>query len=148
VASSSSDELLRLVKHAHEEALALSHVYLGTEHMLLALLRETDGVAADVLKAFSADVTKTRQVVLGVLKKGTASPPVGANLPYTSRGKKTMELAMWQAREWHHDSIGPEHVLIGLLREKGGIGAQVLMDAGVTLDVALAHTLSIVGKQR
>ncbi len=142
-----SEQARRTLARAREEARGLDHPYVGTEHMLLALLRDTDGVAADVLKALSVDAAKVREVVLGGVKKSTSPYPMGAELPFTSRGKKALELAMSQSHEWHHSYIGNEHLLIGLLREKGGIAAQVLANAGVTLEGAVAQTLSNLGEQ-
>jgi ATP-dependent Clp protease ATP-binding subunit ClpC len=142
-----SERTRRTLARAREEAVGLNHEYVSTEHMLLALLRDIEGVAAEVLKTFSVDARKTRQVVLRIVKKGTSALPNGTELPYTSRGKKTLDLAMAQAREWDHSYVGAEHLLIGLLREKQGIGAQILANAGVTVDAARAHTLSILGEQ-
>ena len=139
-----NDEFRKALERAREEARQLNHEYVGGEHMLLALLRETDSVAAQVLKSFAVDVSQTREVLLGVLHKGT-SASFGADLPYTSRGKRTLELAMIQSREWEHSHTGPEHLPIGLLREKNGIAGEVLVNAGVTLDAARAQTLSILG---
>ncbi len=141
-----SERTRRTLACAREEALELHYEYVGTEHILLALLRDGESVAAAVLRARSVDAEQTRQAVLGTLKKGRSTSG-GADLPYTSRGKKTLELAMSQAREWRHDYVGPEHLLIGLLREKNGIGGQALLNAGITLDAARAHTLSILGEQ-
>ena len=142
-----SEQARRTLARSREEAIGLNHPYVSTEHMLLALLRETDGVAADVLKALSVDVAKVREVVLGSVKKGTGPHPMSTELPYTSRGKKALELAMSQSHEWHHSHMGNEHLLIGLLRERVGIAAQGLASAGVTLDGAVAQTLSILGEQ-
>jgi ATP-dependent Clp protease ATP-binding subunit ClpC len=141
-----SERFRLTVRQAHQEALALRHEYIGTEHLLLALLRDRESVAASVLQRFSVDPDETRQVVLGTLQQGK-SAEIGPDLPYTSRGKKTLQLAMSQAREWDHNYVGPEHMLIGLLREKNGIGGQVLTHVGVTLDSALEQTLSILGEQ-
>jgi len=141
-----NDEFRTALAHARQEARLLNHEYVGGEHMLLALLRETDSVAAQVLKSFAIDVNQTREVLLGVLHKGT-SASFAADLPYTSRGKRTLELAMIQSREWKHSHTGPEHLLIGLLREKNGIAGEVLAEAGVTLEGAQSQTLSLLNKQ-
>ena len=143
-----SEQARRTLARAREEAVDLHHPYVGTEHMLLALLRESEGVASDVLKSFAVEVTTMRQVLLGNVEKGSSVHPMGTELPYTSRAKRALELGMWQSHEWAHQYIGNEHMLIGLLREKSGIAAQVLVDAGVTLDGALAQTLSLVAKPR
>jgi ATP-dependent Clp protease ATP-binding subunit ClpC len=133
-----TDQVRRTLVQAREEAAELHHEYVGTEHMLLALLRQEDGL--------SVDVETTRQVVIDGVKKGRGFA-TGPDLPYTSRGKKTLELAMTQAREWGHSYVGAEHLLVGLVREQGGIGAQVLAGAGVTIDNVRAATLLCLGEE-
>jgi ATP-dependent Clp protease ATP-binding subunit ClpC len=132
---------------AREEANALNHPYVGTEHLLLGMLRVTEGVAAKVLKSVSADVDEVRQSLLGTLKRGNAGYDVGTDLPYTSRAKKALDLAMAQADEWGHSIVGTEHLLLGLLREGQGIAAQVLMHAGLTLEAVRAQTLIQLAKE-
>lgn len=142
-----SERLQRTLEHAREVAVGLNHEYIGQEHLLLALLRDTDGIPAAVLRAFSLNVEKAHQRILDAVKKGKVAH-LALDLPYTSRGKKTLEHAESQSREWVHPYVGPEHLLIGMLRERNGIGAQVLAEAGVTLDGAAAHTLTLLGEQR
>lgn len=141
-----TEQVRHTLAHAREEAGGLNHEYVGTEHILLGLLRETKGVVADVMKSLAIDVEKTRQSLIDVLKKGRGFA-TGPDLPYTSRGKKTLELAMAQAREWGHTYVGAEHLLVGLVREQGGIGAQVLAQAGVTIDNVRAATLKCLGEE-
>jgi ATP-dependent Clp protease ATP-binding subunit ClpA len=128
---------------AREEAAALKNEYISTEHILLGLLR-TDGVGATVLQNLNVDIDVLRGDVIRRVKPGT-KPTVGPDLPYTSRGKKCLELAMSEARELDHPYVGTEHLLLGLLREEKGIAAQALVAAGVTLETARAEMVRILG---
>jgi ATP-dependent Clp protease ATP-binding subunit ClpC len=132
---------------AREEAARLHHEYVGTEHILLGLIREGEGVAAAVLQNLSVDLDEIQQKIEDTVKKGKASQTTGPDLPYTSRAKKVLELAMSEARELSHSYVGTEHLLLGLLREEKGIAAQVLTDAGVNLDAARAETLRLLGTE-
>jgi ATP-dependent Clp protease ATP-binding subunit ClpC len=119
----------------------------GTEHILLGLIREGEGVAATVLQNLSVELDEIQQKIEETVKKGKAAQTTGPDLPYTSRAKKVLELAMSEARELSHSYVGTEHLLLGLLREEKGIAAQVLTDAGVNLDAARAETLRILGTE-
>jgi ATP-dependent Clp protease ATP-binding subunit ClpC len=132
---------------AREEAARLHHEYVGTEHILLGLIREGEGVAATVLQNLSVELDEIQQKIEETVKKGKAAQTTGPDLPYTSRAKKVLELAMSEARELSHSYVGTEHLLLGLLREEKGIAAQVLTDAGVNLDAARAETLRILGTE-
>ena len=132
---------------AREEAARLHHEYVGTEHILLGLIREGEGVAAAVLQNLSVDLDEIQQKIEDTVKKGKAAQATGPDLPYTSRAKKVLELAMGEARELNHSYVGTEHLLLGLLREEKGIAAQVLTDAGVNLDAARAETLRLLGTE-
>ena len=127
---------------AREEAARLHHEYVGTEHILLGVIREGEGVASAVLANLDADVGAIRQKIEETVKTGKALG-AGPDLPYTSRAKKVLELAMSEARQMSHSYVGTEHLLLGLLREEKGIAAQVLVDSGVTLEAARAATLRI-----
>src|SRR5688572_14655598 len=137
----------KVLAMAREEAARLHHEYVGTEHILLGLIREGEGVAAAVLQNLSVDLDEIQQKIEDTVKKGKASQTTGPDLPYTSRAKKVLELAMSEARELSHSYVGTEHLLLGLLREEKGIAAQVLTDAGVNLDAARAETLRILGTE-
>jgi ATP-dependent Clp protease ATP-binding subunit ClpC len=132
---------------AREEAQRLKHEYVGTEHILLGLIREGEGVAAAVLQNLSVDLDEIQQKIEETVKKGKAAAATGPDLPYTSRAKKVLELAMGEARDLSHGYVGTEHLLLGLLREEKGIAAQVLSDAGVNLDAAKAETLRLLGTE-
>jgi ATP-dependent Clp protease ATP-binding subunit ClpC len=132
---------------AREEAARLHHEYVGTEHILLGLIREGEGVAATVLQNLSVELDEIQQKIEETVKKGNAAQTTGPDLPYTARAKKVLELAMTEARELSHSYVGTEHLLLGLLREEKGIAAQVLTSAGVTRDAARAETLRILGTE-
>ena len=140
-----TDRVRKVLQMAREEAARLHHEYVGTEHILLGLIREGEGVAAAVLTNLNVDLDEIQQRIEETVKKGKAPASSGPDLPYTSRAKKVLELAMSEARELNHSYVGTEHLLLGLLREEKGIAAQVLTDAGVNLEQARAETLRLLG---
>ncbi len=142
-----TERVRKVLAMAREEAARLHHEYVGTEHILLGLIREGEGVAATVLQNLSVELEDIQQKIEETVKKGKAGQTTGPDLPYTSRAKKVLELAMSEARELNHSYVGTEHLLLGLLREEKGIAAQVLTDAGVNLDAARAETLRILGTE-
>src|SRR6185437_1098109 len=109
---------------AQEEARRLRHNYIGTEHLLLGLLGEPDGVAGRVLAGFGMSLESTRREVTAVVSAGTTAP--SGHIPFTPRAKKTLELALREALQLHHNYIGTEHILLGLMREGEGVAAQIL----------------------
>jgi mannose-6-phosphate isomerase-like protein (cupin superfamily) len=137
-------QVRRVLEFAREEAERLHHEYVGTEHLLLGLLRDDEGVAAATLMNLHFDPNKSRQMLEEIVKRGKASP-VNHDLPYTSRAKKVLELSMREAADLNHSHLGTEHLLIGLLLEEKGIAAQVLMDQGLTADAVRDEVLSLVG---
>ncbi|MGZ3482982.1 MAG: ATP-dependent Clp protease ATP-binding subunit [Gemmatimonadaceae bacterium] len=142
-----TERVRKVLAMAREEAARLHHEYVGTEHILLGLIREGEGVAAAVLQNLSVDLDEIQQKIEETVKKGKAAAATGPDLPYTSRAKKVLELAMGEARDLSHGYVGTEHLLLGLLREEKGIAAQVLTDAGVNLDAAKAETLRLLGTE-
>jgi ATP-dependent Clp protease ATP-binding subunit ClpC len=142
-----TERVRKVLAMAREEAARLHHEYVGTEHILLGLIREGEGVAAAVLQNLSVDLDEIQQKIEETVKKGKAAQTTGPDLPYTSRAKKVLELAMSEARELNHSYVGTEHLLLGLLREEKGIAAQVLTDTGVNLDAARAETLRLLGTE-
>jgi len=142
-----TERVRKVLAMAREEAARLHHEYVGTEHILLVLIREGEGVAATVLQNLSVELDDIQQKIEETVKKGKAGQTTGPDLPYTSRAKKVLELAMAEARDLNHSYVGTEHLLLGLLREEKGIAAQVLTDAGVNLDAARAETLRILGTE-
>jgi ATP-dependent Clp protease ATP-binding subunit ClpC len=142
-----TDRVRKVLQMAREEAARLHHEYVGTEHILLGLIREGEGVAAAVLQNLNVDLEEISQRIEETVKKGKAAAATGPDLPYTSRAKKVLELAMAEARELNHSYVGTEHLLLGLLREEKGIAAQVLTDAGVSLEASRAETLRLLGSE-
>src|SRR5579864_3801841 len=142
-----TERVRKVLAMAREEAARLHHEYVGTEHILLGLIREGEGVAAAVLQNMNVDLDEIQQKIEETVKKGKAAQTTGPDLPYTSRAKKVLELAMSEARELNHSYVGTEHLLLGLLREEKGIAAQVLTDTGVNLDAARAETLRLLGTE-
>ncbi len=140
-----TERVRKVLAMAREEAARLHHEYVGTEHILLGLIREGEGVAATVLQNLNVELDEIQQKIEETVRKGKAVQATGPDLPYTSRAKKVLELAMAEARELNHSYVGTEHLLLGLLREEKGIAAQVLTEAGVSLEAARAETLRILG---
>ena len=139
-----TDRVRKVLAMAREEAIRLQHDYVGTEHILLGLIREGEGVAAAVLQNLSVDLDQIHERVEESVRKGKATISLG-ELPYTSRAKKVLEFAMAEARDFNHSYVGTEHLLLGLLREEKGIAAQVLNSLGVTLNEAKRETLKVLG---
>jgi ATP-dependent Clp protease ATP-binding subunit ClpC len=142
-----TDRVRKVLQMAREEAARLHHEYVGTEHILLGLIREGEGVAAAVLTNLNVDLEEIQQKIEETVKKGKAAAAAGPDLPYTSRAKKVLELAMSEARELNHSYVGTEHLLLGLLREQEGVAAQVLMNLGVKLEQVRAEVLVVMGKK-
>ncbi len=128
-----TDQVRLLLTTAREESRRLGHEYVGTEHLLLGMLSCDDAVAVAVLRKLDVDLDGLRAGIVAALKPGTADAPA-ADLPYTSRAKKVLELATVEARELGHGYVGTEHLLLGLVREDQAIAAQVLKSHGLTLE--------------
>ena len=139
-----TDRVRKVLAMAREEAIRLQHDYVGTEHILLGLIREGEGVAAAVLMNLNVDLEQVHERVESEVRKGKATIALG-ELPYTSRAKKVLEYAMAEARDLSHSYVGTEHLLLGLLREERGIAAQVLNALGVTLEEARGQTQKLLG---
>jgi hypothetical protein len=123
-----TDRARRVVVLAQEEARLLNHNYIGTEHILLGILHEGDSVAATALHSFDVSLDSARATVRSIIGPGTEVP--AGHIPFTPRAKKVLELSLRQAFQLGHDSIRPEHILLGLVREGEGVGAQVLVNVG------------------
>jgi ATP-dependent Clp protease ATP-binding subunit ClpC len=141
-----TDRVRKVLAMAREEAIRLQHDYVGTEHILLGLIREGEGVAAAVLTNLNVDLEQIHERVEESVRKGKATIALG-ELPYTSGAKNVLEFAMAEARDFNHSYVGTEHLLLGLLREEKGIAAQVLNSLGVTLEEARADTLKVLGSE-
>ena len=122
----------RVVVLAQEEARTLDHGYIGTEHLLLGLIREGEGVAARALESLGISLEAVREQVGQIIGRGQQPPP--GHIPFTPRAKKVLELALREAQQLGHDYIGTEHLLLGLIREGSGVAAQVLVRLGADLN--------------
>lgn len=122
-----------LMRLAEKEARHVNHEYVGTEHVLLALLRDQAGVATRILRKLGVDPDDVRAQVEGIVEPGL-SPPPAARLPTTPRVKRAIEFAIEEARRLNHKHVAVEHLLLGLLREGEGVAALVLQQWGVRLD--------------
>ncbi len=139
-----TDRAKKVMSFARQEAMKFNHEYIGTEHILLGLVQEGSGVAANVLKNMSIDLEKIRHEVEKIVKTGPSMVTMG-QLPFTPRAKKVLELSMEEASQLSHNYIGTEHLLLGLIRENEGIAAQVLMNLGVKLDEVREEVLEFLG---
>jgi ATP-dependent Clp protease ATP-binding subunit ClpC len=129
---------------ANQEAQRFNHEYIGTEHILLGLIKEGSGVAANVLKNLDVDLRKIRLEVEKLVQSGPDMVTMG-KLPQTPRAKKVIEYSMEEARNLNHNYVGTEHVLLGLLREQEGVAAQVLMNLGLKLEEVREEVLNLLG---
>ena len=139
-----SERARRVLSLAQEEAQRFNHNYIGTEHVLLGLARETEGVAARVLHNLGVELTKVRSAVEFIIGRGEKAVP--GEIGLTPRAKKVIELAVDEARRLNHSYIGTEHLLIGLLREGEGVAAGVLESLGVTLEKVRSETNRILSQ--
>ncbi len=144
-----TDRGRKVMQLAIEEAWRFHHEYIGTEHILLGLVKEGSGVASNVLKNFSVDLRKIRLEVEKIIKTGPGGEGVVlGNLPLTPRTKSVIELATEEARNLNHNYVGTEHLLLGLLRETEGVAAQVLLNLGLRLDDERKETINLLGLNR
>lgn len=141
-----TERVRKVLQFAREEAVELHHEYVGTEHILLGLCREGEGVAAAAMQNLDVDTGDIRNAVLDVVKRGS-TPTTGPDLPYTSRAKKVLELSMSEARDLQHSYVGTEHLLLGLIKEERGIAAQVLASLGVTEDKIRPEVIRLLGHE-
>ena len=139
-----TDRARKVMGLANQEAQRFNHEYIGTEHILLGLVKEGSGVAANVLRNLDIDLKKIRLEVEKIVQSGPDTATMG-KLPYTPRAKKVIELAFEEARSLGHNYVGTEHLLLGLLREQEGVAARVLMNLGVKLDDVREEVLNLLG---
>ena len=139
-----TDRAKKVMNLARQEAQRFNHEYLGTEHILLGLVQEGSGVAANVLKNMAIDLNKIRAEVENIVKTGPTMVTMG-QLPFTTRAKKVLELSMEEASNLGHNYIGTEHLLLGLIKENEGIAAQVLLNLGVKLEDVREEVLEFLG---
>jgi ATP-dependent Clp protease ATP-binding subunit ClpA len=126
-----TDRARRVVVLAQEEARMLNHNYIGTEHILLGLIHEGEGVAAKALESLNISLEAVRQQVEEIIGQGQAAPT--GHIPFTPRAKKVLELSLREALRLGHKYIGTEHILLGLIREGEGVGAMILENLGSSM---------------
>ncbi|MBN2020988.1 MAG: ATP-dependent Clp protease ATP-binding subunit [Sedimentisphaerales bacterium] len=139
-----TDRARKVMALANQEAQRFNHEYIGTEHILLGLVKEGSGVGATVLKNLDVDIKKLRLEVEKLVKSGPDMVTMG-KLPHTPRAKKVIEFAIEEARSLNHNYVGTEHLLLGLLRESEGIAAQVMMNLGLRLEDVRQEVLNLLG---
>ena len=139
-----TDRARKVMQLANQEAQRFNHEYIGTEHVLLGLIKEGSGVAANVLKNLDVDLRKIRLEVEILVQSGPDMVTMG-KLPQTPRAKKVIEYSMEEARNLNHNYVGTEHILLGLLREQEGVAAQVLMNLGLKLEEVREEVLNLLG---
>ena len=139
-----TDRARKVMQLANQEAQRFNHEYIGTEHILLGLVKEGSGVAANVLKNLDIDLRKIRLEVEKLVRSGPDLVTMG-RLPQTPRAKKVIEYSMEEARNLNHNYVGTEHILLGLLREQEGVAAQVLMNLGLKLEDVRKEVLNLLG---
>ena len=139
-----TDRARRVMQLSNQEAQRFNHEYIGTEHILLGLIKEGSGVAANVLKNLDVDLRRIRLEIEKLVQSGPDMVTMG-RLPQTPRAKKIIEYSMEEARGLNHNYVGTEHILLGLLREQEGVGAQVLMNLGLKLEEVRAEVLNVLG---
>jgi ATP-dependent Clp protease ATP-binding subunit ClpC len=139
-----TDRARKVMALANQEAQRFNHEYIGTEHILLGLVKEGSGVGANVLKNLDVDLRKVRLEVEKLVKAGPEMVTMG-RLPQTPRAKKVIEYAIEEARNLNHNYVGTEHLLLGLLREHDGVAAQVLMNLGLKLEQVREEVLNLLG---
>ena len=138
-----TDRARRVVVLAQEEARTLNHNYIGTEHLLLGLIHEGEGVAAQALEALDISLSAVRELVEEIVGQGQVFP--SGHIPFTPRAKKVLDLALREALQLGHNYIGTEHILLGLIREGEGVAAQVLQTLGADLNRVRQQVLLLLG---
>jgi ATP-dependent Clp protease ATP-binding subunit ClpC len=142
-----TDRARRVVVLAQEEARMLNHNYIGTEHILLALIREGGGVAAQALEPLGITEEAARQQVEEIVGRGQQDPPRG-HIPFTPRAKKILQLSLREAIALGHGYIGTEHILLGLVREGEGVAIQVLNGLGIDPNRVRQQVIQLVSARR
>jgi ATP-dependent Clp protease ATP-binding subunit ClpA len=135
-----TDRARQTVVLAQEEARRLNHPYIGTEHLLLGLIREGDGAAAKALRRLGIGLPDAREAVVDIIGEGAGAP--SGHIPFTPRSKKVLELSLREALQMGHNYIGTEHILLGMIREGEGVAAQVLIRRGADLNGVRAMVLT------
>src|SRR5437867_2442953 len=141
-----NDRAKRVLALAQDEAIRFNHNYIGVEHLLLGLIREGEGVAARALSSLGVDLAKARTSVEFLMGRGDSTSP--SEITLSPRTQTVIALAIDEARKLGHGDVGTEHLLLGIVREGGHIGAGVLESLGVTLDKVRHQVIAVLGQQR
>src|SRR5437899_8745597 len=139
-----TERVRKVIYLAREEAARLQHDYIGTEHLLLGVIREGEGIAATVLNNLGVDLDHIRQAVENMVSSSGGTMTIG-EIPFTPRAKRVLELAVDEARSLGHNYVGTEHLLLGLIREGEGVAAKVLLELGVDRKRVREETLKLLG---
>src|SRR5688572_8273752 len=139
-----TERVRKVIYLAREEAARLQHDYIGTEHLLLGVIREGEGIAATVLNNLGLDLDRIRQEVENMVSAAGGTMTIG-EIPFTPRAKRVLELAVEEARSLGHNYVGTEHLLLGLIREGEGVAAKVLLELGVDRKRVREETLKLLG---
>jgi ATP-dependent Clp protease ATP-binding subunit ClpC len=131
---------------AQDESRRLQHDYIGTEHLLLGLLREEEGIAARVLESLGVAYDEVRAQVARIVGYGSSSSSSTGQIPFTPRAKKVLELSLREALALGHNHIGTEHVLLGVARENNGVASRILLDFGVDADAIRSRVVDTLGR--
>jgi ATP-dependent Clp protease ATP-binding subunit ClpC len=141
-----TDRARRVVVLAQDEARRLNHDYIGTEHILLGLIQEGEGVAAKALESLGISLNAVRAQVEEIIGRGQQAHP--GHIPFTPRGKKVLELSLRESLQLGHNYIGTEHILLGLIREGDGVAAQVLVKLGADLNRVRQQVIELISGQQ
>lgn len=141
-----TDRARKVMMLANQEAQRFNHEYLGTEHLLLGLVKEGSGIAANVLRNLGVELDRIRLEVEKIVQAGPADTPTMGKLPRTPRAKRVIEYAIEEAKGLNHNYVGTEHLLLGLIRENEGVAAQILLNLGVTVAAVRTEILHLLGK--
>ena len=139
-----TDRARRVVVLAEEEARMLNHNHVGTEHILLGLIHEGEGVAAKALESLGISLDAVREQVQEIIGQGQQAP--SEHIPFTPRAKKAMELSLSEALQLRHNYIGTEHILLGLIREGEGVAVQVLVKLGADLNRVRQQVIQLLSR--
>src|SRR5512136_2162391 len=139
-----TERVRKVIYLAREEAARLQHDYIGTEHLLLGVIREGEGIAATVLNNLGLDLDRIRQEVENMVAPSGGTMTIG-EIPFTPRAKRVLELSVDEARQLGHNYVGTEHLLLGLIREGEGVAARVLIELGIDRKKVREETLKLLG---
>src|SRR5262245_48881756 len=141
-----TDRARKVMQLANEEAKRLDHEYIGTEHMLLGLVKEGYGVAAIVLKSLNINLNEVRSSIEKIVQGGPGEISKNSKLPMTPRIKKVIECSIEEARRLNHNYVGTEHLLLGLASEQAGVAAEVLKNLGASREAIRVEVMKLLGQ--